>query len=386
MLVLAAATMLGAAAPADRRLLCATPQVEVDADFPGGGGWRCIIEAEDRVAILVAQDRPPPINPSPWYALRYRLKGDRPVTLRLQYLNAEHRYQPKVSADGRNWRAIDPAAIESSNGTAAFRLPADATYVASQEIIDSAHHGKWLRTLDRRPGTSLTTIGRSHDGRPIEALTFGNRSSSRIVLLLGRQHPPEISGALAMNAFLEALLDESKEARDLRDSALFVAVPLLNPDGVDRGYWRTNLGGVDINRDWGDFTQPETRAVRDHLAGLVARGKSPILAIDFHSTMRNLFYTQGEADSAPIHGWTKAWLGRSQSQLAGYDFTLEPRNANRGSGTAKNYFFETYRIPSVTYEVGDETDRAAIASSAKVFARTLQAELAALPGLDPARP
>jgi hypothetical protein len=31
-----------------------------------------------------------------------------------------------------------------------------------------------------------------------------------------------------------------------------------NPDGVDKGHWRLNDGGVDLNRDWGPFTQPET--------------------------------------------------------------------------------------------------------------------------------
>ena len=40
-------------------------------------------------------------------------------------------------------------------------------------------------------------------------------------------------------------------------------VPLANPDGVEQGHWRHNAQGVDLNRDWDRFQQPETRALRD---------------------------------------------------------------------------------------------------------------------------
>ncbi|MBX3594045.1 M14 family metallopeptidase [Sphingomonas sp.] len=351
--------------------LCATPRVRIDADFPAAGAWRCIVEAPDRVAIVIAPDRPPPLNPSPWYAVRYRITGDAPVTLRLSYLNAGHRYAPKVSADGLSWHLLDPRSVRADKTGVSFVLPAEGQFVAGQEIVDSARHHQWLVALAQRPGAMLRTIGESHDGRPIEALTFGNPRAKRIILLLGRQHPPEVTGAFAMNAFLTALLGDDEEVRAMRAAVRFVAVPLLNPDGVDRGYWRTNMGGIDINRDWGDFSQPETRAVRDLVDALVRDGVRPLVSIDFHSTDRNLFYTQGEGDNAAIYAWSKAWLDRARPHVPDYAFTQEPRNANPGSGTAKNYFFQTYGIPSMTYEVGDETDRKAIATAARAFAIAL---------------
>ena len=109
----------------------------------------------------------------------------------------------------------------------------------------------------------LMEIGRSVEGRPIRALHV-NPEAPRHVLVLGRQHPPEVTGALALIPFVERLLakriDACAQAEPtcaLFEQHGFMVAPNLNPDGVARGHWRHNLGGVDLNRDWGAFTQPE---------------------------------------------------------------------------------------------------------------------------------
>ena len=42
---------------------------------------------------------------------------------------------------------------------------------------------------------------------------------------------------------------------------MVIVYPLMNPDGVDEGHWRHNTGGIDLNRDWAHYNQPETRQV-----------------------------------------------------------------------------------------------------------------------------
>jgi hypothetical protein len=42
----------------------------------------------------------------------------------------------------------------------------------------------------------------------------------------------------------------NKEAQIIRESFVILIVPMLNPDGVYRGNYRTNLIGVDLNRRW----------------------------------------------------------------------------------------------------------------------------------------
>jgi predicted deacylase len=211
--------------------------------------------------------------------------------------------------------------------------------------------------------------------RPVEAIRLGRADAPRLIVLLGRQHPPEVTGAIAMRAFVDAL---AARAQSLGDVQVLV-VPMLNPDGTARGHWRANRGGRDLNRDWGAFTQPETRAVKAWLDRL-PQGVRPVLMVDFHSTSRNLFYVQGPGEaSAGQQRFLAAWLEGRENALAGYPFAIEPRNANPGSGTAKNWFFATYAIPSYTYEVGDDADRAATRAAARALADSL------IPALDAAQ-
>jgi hypothetical protein len=97
----------------------------------------------------------------------------------------------------------------------------------------------------------------------------------------------------------------------------------------------------------------------------------PVLMVDFHSTSRNLFYVQGDEASPAQQRFLEQWLAGRENAFPGYPFTLEPRNANPGSGTAKNWFHATYAIPSYTYEVADTADRAATRNAARALAESL---------------
>lgn len=74
-----------------------------------------------------------------------------------------------------------------------------------------------------------------------------NPDAENVVLLIGRQHPPEVTGAIAMVAFVEQLLRDEEGPCELcafhADTNL-VIVPLVNPDGVDAGNWRHNFGAL----------------------------------------------------------------------------------------------------------------------------------------------
>lgn len=367
-----------------KEFLCRSTFVTILADFPGARANDCIVESEDRFRITVAPEVAPPINPSPWYALRFVSPTPGPVHIELRYLAHAHRYVPKFSVDGIAWRAADPASVKSGTdegGTfAQIVVPPGTKWVAGQEVLDSGLRRSWLEDLARRAGTKVETVGYSHDGRAIELIDTGAAESrSRTLLLLGGQHPPEVSGALAMQSFVEALFAGNPEARRFRARTRIVIVPLLNPDGVDRGHWRSNRGGVDLNRDWGPFTQPETRALRNWIAEQPVF--APDLMIDFHSTARNLFYVQGEDEATRTGDLVARWLARGRSLAPAYEFTIEPANANPGLGTAKNYYFRQFGISSITYEVGDETDREQIALGAMGMAEALMLEMSS--GFEP---
>ena len=139
-----------------------------------------------------------------------------------------------------------------------------------------------------------------------------------------------------------------------------------NPAGVARGHWRTNARGVDLNRDWGPFTQPETRGVAAWLAGLNER--APIaLFLDFHSTNRDVFYMPHAGDDPAPSGFAAAWRARLRGRL-GDGMPDWSGEHNPGLPTAKSWVRNEYGVVAITYEVGDNTPRDRIQRVARVAA------------------
>jgi len=349
---------------------CRAAEASLYFDIAGAPPTACAVTGARDFTLLVTPEHAPPINPSPWYAFRYESAGDAPVTVTLRYLGAEHRYTPKWRDGGDTWRDLPAAPTEDGKG-AVIRLPQGKGVIAAQEIITPEDTAADLARWSAATGAPVFTLGTSHDGRPITAIRLGRTDAPRLVVLIGRQHPPEVTGAIAMEAFVDTL---AARAGSLGDVQVLI-VPMLNPDGAVRGHWRANRGGVDLNRDWGAFTQPETRAVKAWLDALPPAVR-PVLMVDFHSTRSSLFYVQGpDETNAGQQRFLAAWLGGQENALAGYPFTIEPRNANPGSGTTKNWFHSAYAIPSYTYEVADTADRSATRGAAMALAERLLAVL-----------
>ena len=53
-----------------------------------------------------------------------------------------------------------------------------------------------------------------------------------------------------IEGFIEWLCSDSKQANLLRRYVVFKIVPMLNPDGVVIGNYRTGLSGRDFNREY----------------------------------------------------------------------------------------------------------------------------------------
>ena len=67
-------------------------------------------------------------------------------------------------------------------------------------------------------------------------------------MISGRAHPGESNGSYMMEGFLDFICGKSKEAIQLRKNFIFKIVPMLNPDGVCLGNYRTGISGKDFNR------------------------------------------------------------------------------------------------------------------------------------------
>jgi predicted deacylase len=179
-----------------------------------------------------------------------------------------------------------------------------------------------------------------------------------------------VTGTLALKAFLEELLADDPEAAAFRARYRVLVVPLVNPDGVDEGHWRQNAGGVDLNRDWLNFNQPEVRLVRDAFVSTVRDAGAPVaFTIDFHSTQDDIFYTHTRDLETNRPGLLDAWLDSIRAAVPGYELVEEASGLE--TPVSKDWFYEAFDATSVTYEVGDEQDRALIARVAAASARSL---------------
>jgi len=340
---------------------CDLGDIRIEDDFPAARANACFRQAPDAVAVLVMPEQAD-VNPSPWYAFRVVADTPRRLATTLVYGQSTHRYVPKVSRDGNTWvpLAADRVVVAEDGKTATLELDVGPRplWVAAQEIWPAARHQAFIERLGVRPDVEVSRLGESLQGRPIDMLrTDPGQPRPATLVVVGRQHPPEVSGARALEPFVETLLDDSDLSRRFRGTYRIVVVPMLNPDGVEAGHWRTNAGGKDINRDWGPFTQPETRLMRGLLAEIDDDPQGRLAAlVDFHSTREDVFYTQRDEDPMEPPGFYTRWLGRLQERMPGYHVNRDPGH-QAGLPTAKTWVYETYGIPAVTFEIGDETPR-----------------------------
>lgn len=350
---------------------CVADGLVVLDDFSGARRGNCQILSSNHVRLDILPEDEGEINDSPWYAFAIGASSAETAHVTVQYHGGTHRYWPKISYDGRVWtRLPDGSVMTSEDGTSAeltIPLGDELVFVTAQELVTQQFYDAWNRTTADATGIPLRELGTSLQGRPLHVFD-SNAESEEILLLIGRQHPPEVSGAFAFFAFTGTVFGDSELARDFRARFRVIAIPLMNPDGVENGNWRHGLGHVDINRDWGPFTQPETRLVRELLDDLDADGAKLRMFIDFHSTDENVFYTQQEPTDPP--GFTRAWLDNAALRIDDYPFRNGESLAVNPT-VAKNYVYSRYGIPAVTYEVGDETDRTAVRAAARVFAEEL---------------
>lgn len=308
-----------------------------------------------------------PINPSPWYA--FKITAAKPQAVKLWFKLTEQGsiLRPHLSKDGKAWTLLGADAFtprpkrgggeEPAMAMATIEAGPDTLWVAAQEMIGLAELGAWMDTKANLPFARESVIGESVEHRSLRQLTFAETEQPNYVFIISRQHPPEITGTLGLMKFIDTLTNDSELAQRYRKKFQTVVIPLMNPDGVEHGHWRHNLGGVDTNRDWKQFTQPETRAARDAMLKLgQAKDANVFLFLDFHSTRNDVFY--GQPDSAgtfPPH-FESDWLGAIAKRFPGYKFERDTAH-NVSLPTSKSWAYDTFGCPGITYELGYSTDR-----------------------------
>ena len=357
--------------------------ISVSNEF-NGARLNGILQREDTLIAWVTPENAP-INPSPWYAFKIWAAEPQEVYLKLTYQDAKHRYFPKLSHDGLQWTSLDSADYEEFNkGDEDFGIGSlpeyvrlrldvgpDTLWVAGQELQASEHVFAWMDSIAQSSFVNTETFGQSRMGKPMRAMQITEaKKKDKMVLVISRQHPPEVTGYLAMKSFIETLAGDSKLARRFRKEYTVYAVPLMNPDGVDMGHWRHNAGGIDLNRDWGQRYHPETQAVKDLMDEKLSSTDGKLyFGIDFHSTWDDIYYTLDSTVVTHTPGLMAEWLSSIEGAIPNY--VVNSKGNISSAGVSKNFMYNEYGAESLVYEVGDNTARPFVRKKGEIAAEQL---------------
>lgn len=266
----------------------------------------CVVEAGQRV-VTMSPDTPGDIPGNAQFAFTKRLPpSDHPLTLRIVWPdNGEFSAPGFDYPHNANFREVLPRIIyTSADGITWERLEAVRVIDAGVEIdLPARRHGGWISVgipyfetqyneLVRKAAEDgvwqVTEIGHTREGRPLQGcyLSPGDAKDCRGVFFLqGYQHHSEWAAAIAMDGLVRKLTE-------LPGHGLFAwaVVPCLNRDALARGWrgdpmhtgeFRDRACGGNLNRDWGSFHHPETRASAGFFRAM-ARRHRPLHALDAH--------------------------------------------------------------------------------------------------------
>lgn len=179
--------------------------------------------------------------------------------------------------------------------------------------------------------------------------------------MTARIHPGETNSSHMLEGFVRALLAPSTAACRLLAACNFYVLPMMNPDGVAAGNYRTSFSGRDLNRQFdqiGSFLYPEVNG----LVALVQRLKKQRQRAEFffdfhsHSSKKNLFcYGPDHAEGSPhcLRSRVLVKILSKQDSMFDYEKCISSISEQKRT-TARAYMIRKQAVPmTFTFEVSN---------------------------------
>ena len=102
------------------------------------------------------------------------------------------------------------------------------------------------------------------------------------VVITARVHPGESPASFLCHGIIDFLVSDHPLATLLRQHTVFLIIPMLNPDGVFLGNFRSSSMGLDLNRQWASpevWVEPTIAATKQLLMDLAA---NPFVNLDVY--------------------------------------------------------------------------------------------------------
>jgi cytosolic carboxypeptidase protein 6 len=333
-------------------------------------------QKNDSTVVVKINPENTPINNSPYYAFSTWSNTPKTIYYTFDYPKGyKHRYIPKLKEDG-NWKMIDSSAIYKNDTIITIKLNLNSSpiIVAAQEIQSSNDVKDWYLNLANENNSTIKilSVGKSKLNRnlPVLDIGIGPTKNKDVIVLLTRQHPPEVTGYYAFQEFVKTIINDNNLSHDFLTKYRILAFPIMNPDGVDLGHWRHNAGGIDLNRDWSKYHQPEIKNVIRFIEKELKMNNSElILGLDFHSTWYDVFYTNEIRKETSLPNFITDWFKRLEENIP--DYKVNEQSANSTKPVSKGWFLLAHSAVGITYEIGDETPKENIKEIGKISAEQM---------------
>lgn len=270
-----------------------------------GGSWNVTLEMENDNA-----DASLPTSFRRWWHCQIGNLAPAGVVLNVSVTNAGYTdvILPvwALSTDGTTFGGYErvptsalPVVVGGTQHRFTLAVPAGvvAIRLAKYFPYTVARKDAWLLSLIGEPRLrSIAVIGASALGRAIHKLQWTDAGvpdagKARVWIHAGI-HPAETTSYFTIEGLVEWLRSGDPYAEALLDHAILELLPLVNPDGVVRGNYRTNANSVNLENEWAApyaSTQPEIVALRTAIEacmGTVASpGSNPIrVLLNLHSS------------------------------------------------------------------------------------------------------
>jgi hypothetical protein len=261
-----------------------------------------------------------------------------------------------TSVNGRDWTPVVLERLPENRVRLSVAMPGPRLYVARLVPYRLSDLQRRLASLAANPLAEVTPIGRTVTGLPLEIVRIGQPKAPHHVFLRARAHPWETGGNWVMEGLIDRLLANDDAARSYRDRYCLWLMPMANKDGVVRGWTRFNHQGKDLNRDWDKPADPalapENAALEKWLSSMIAQGRRPDLAIDFHNDGSGLLHLSRPEPPAVLAQY-QARMDRLEKLLRKHTWFTEgtTKAGFHNPGTFGEGLLERYGVTACIHEL-----------------------------------
>lgn len=264
--------------------------IEISSDFDSGNIENVEEIEKNWFALWIGHDgsSSSPTNYRSWFYYKVTTKSEKTLKFTIKNLNLQNKLfsegmKPVYKSDNNEWKRVESKVefqIVSDKFEITFTHPCNtkATFFAFtypwslsenesffnsiQQICKDSNiyyfNEKLINSVQGRPCCIVTITSHLYVREKREKKIFGlfsdNESrcnkfaNKQVVFISSRVHPGEVQSSHVLNGFVKFIVSADKRAEILRDHFIFKIVPILNPDGVFCGYYRTDAGGANLNR------------------------------------------------------------------------------------------------------------------------------------------